>query len=155
MNHWNQVRTIYDQGIATRTATFETTLPEWEEWDKAHFPIGRLVARANDAVIGLRALCPVLICCCYSGVAEVSTYVAKPCRGQCVGATLLQALVDLTEKHDIWTLQASIFLENIGSLALVKKCGFRKVGRRERLGQLDGVWRDVLLLERRSKATGI
>jgi L-amino acid N-acyltransferase YncA len=152
---WEQVREIYDEGIATRNATFETAAPTWEKWDTSHLPWGRLVARVNEAVLGWAALIPTSDRCCYAGVAEASVYVGKSHRNQGIGAALLRALIDLSEKHGIWTLQAGIFPENADSLALVRKCGFREVGRRERLGRLDGVWRDVLLLERRSKVTGV
>jgi L-amino acid N-acyltransferase YncA len=152
---WEQVRAIYLEGIATRNATFETSSPAWEKWDASHLPFGRLVARANDAVLGWGALSPVSDRCCYAGVAEASIYVGKSHRGQGIGAALLRAVIDLSEQNGIWMLQAGIFPENAGSLALVKKCGFREVGRRERLGQLDGAWRDVLLLERRSTVTGV
>ena len=151
---WEQVRTVYLEGIATRNATFESQPPTWEKWDKSHLSFGRLVARANDAIIGWGALSPISDRCCYAGVAEASVYVGERHRGRGIGEALLRAVIDLSEKHGVWTLQAGIFPENAGSITLVKKCGFREVGRRERLGQLDGVWRDVLLLERRSKVTG-
>jgi phosphinothricin acetyltransferase len=152
---WEQVNAIYHEGIATRNATFESAPPTWEKWNTSHLPSGRLVARANDAVLGWAALSPISDRCSYAGVAEASVYVGKNHRGQGIGAALLRAVIDLSEKHGIWTLQAGIFPENVGSLALVRKCGFREVGRRERLGKLDGVWRDVLLLERRSRVTGV
>jgi len=152
---WEQVGAIYDEGITTRNATFETAPPTWEKWNASHLPYGRLVARANDAVVGWAALSPISDRCCYAGVAEASVYVGQSHQGQGIGAALLRAIIDLSEKKGIWTLQAGIFPENASSLALVTKCGFREVGRRERLGQMDGVWRDVLLLERRSKVAGI
>ena len=152
---WEPVCSIYLEGIATRNATFETEAPTWEKWDRSHLAFGRLVARAGLSVLGWAALSPVSDRCCYGGVAEATIYVANRCQGQGIGRALLQALIDLAEKHGIWTLQAGIFPENSASLSLVKKCGFREVGRRERLGKLEGVWRDVLLLERRSKTVGI
>jgi phosphinothricin acetyltransferase len=152
---WEQVRSIYLEGIASRNATFETEAPTWEKWDAAHLPFGRLVARAADVVLGWSALSPVSDRCCYAGVAEASLYVGARHRGQGIGTALLQATLDLAERNGIWTLQAGIFPENRLSLTLVKKCGFREVGRRERLGKLHGVWRDVLLLERRSSVVGI
>ena len=151
---WDQVRTIYLAGIATRNATFETEVPEWQRWDAEHLPFGRLVARAEGTLLGWGALSPVSKRGCYAGVAEASVYVGANHRGRGVGEALLLGLIDLSEKYGIWTLQAGIFPENLASLALVKKHDFREVGRRERLGKLDGVWRDVLLLERRSKLVG-
>ncbi len=152
---WEQVRSIYLEGIASGNATFETEAPTWEKWDAAHLPIGRLAARAADVVLGWSALSPASDRCCYAGVAEASLYVGARHRGQGIGTALLQATIDLAEKNGIWTLQAGIFPENRASLALVAICGFREVGRRERLGKLHGTWRDVLLLERRSSVVGI
>jgi len=152
---WEQVRSIYLEGIASRNATFEAAAPTWEKWDATHLQFGRWVARAADLVLGWSALSPVSDRCCYAGVAEASLYVGARHRGQGVGKALLQATIDLAERNGIWTLQAGIFPENLVSLTLVKKCGFREVGRRERLGKLQGVWRDVLLLERRSSIVGI
>ncbi|MGA2983822.1 MAG: N-acetyltransferase family protein [Terriglobia bacterium] len=152
---WEQVRSIYLEGIASGNATFETEAPTWEKWDAAHLPIGRLAARAADVVLGWSALSPASDRCCYAGVAEASLYVGARHRGQGIGTALLQATIDLAEKNGIWTLQAGIFPENRASLALVAKCGFREVGRRERLGKLHGTWRDVLLLERRSRIVGM
>ena len=152
---WELVRAIYLEGIATGNATFETAAPSWEKWDSSHLPFGRLVARANKDVLGWGAPSPVSSRCCYAGVAEASIYVGKKHQGQGIGATLLRDLIDLSEKNGIWTLQAGIFPENASSLALVRNSGFREVGRRERLGQLEGVWRDVLLLERRSPVVGL
>jgi phosphinothricin acetyltransferase len=114
-----------------------------------------LAARAADVVLGWSALSPASDRCCYAGVAEASLYVGARHRGQGIGTALLQATIDLAEKNGIWTLQAGIFPENRASLALVAKCGFREVGRRERLGKLHGTWRDVLLLERRSRIVGM
>ena len=147
---WPAVRAIYEEGIATGDATFETLAPSWEEWDAAHLPEHRLVARSEGTVLGWAALAPVSDRCVYRFVAEVSVYVAAAARGRGVGTALLDALVRASEGAGIWTLQAGIFPENAGSVALHERCGFRVVGRRERLGALHGVWRDVLLLERRS-----
>ncbi|MGD0226344.1 MAG: N-acetyltransferase family protein [Terriglobia bacterium] len=152
---WEQVRGIYLEGIASRNATFEIDAPTWERWNETHLQFGRMVARAADAVLGWSALSAVSDRCCYAGVAEASVYVGARHRGQGVGKALLQATIDQAEANGIWTLQAGIFPENRASLALVTKCGFREVGRRERLGKLDGVWRDVLLLERRSSVVGV
>ena len=147
---WPAVREIYSQGIATRLATFETAPPEWPEWDRGHLPAPRLVMRLGDDVAGWAALSPVSQRCVYGGVAEVSIYVAQEHRGQGLGKALLQELVARSESQGIWTLQAGIFPENEASIRLHLACGFRMVGTRERLGQLEGVWRDVALLERRS-----
>ncbi|MEK6299713.1 MAG: N-acetyltransferase family protein [Acidobacteriota bacterium] len=147
---WNQVRSIYLEGIATGDATFETDAPDWETWDRNHLSFGRLTARWGDSVVGWAALSPVSNRCVYGGVAEVSVYVAAAARGQGAGRSLLVSLTFEAERNGIWTLQAGVFPENVSSIALHKRCGFREVGRRERLGKLNGVWRDVVLLERRS-----
>lgn len=151
---WETVRAIYLEGIATQNATFETEPPAWERWDSFHMPAGRLVARSWDGVLGWAALSRVSARPCYAGVAEASVYVAARCTAQGIGSVLLRALVEASETNGIWTLQAGIFPENAASLALVKKFGFREVGRRERIGKMNGVWRDLLLLERRSKIVG-
>jgi L-amino acid N-acyltransferase YncA len=151
---WHSVRAIYLEGIAARNATFETEAPAWEKWDASHLPFGRLVARAGNGVQGWAALSRVSARQCYSGVAEASVYVAGASRGVGIGRALLEALVAESEQHGIWTLQGAVFPENLASLSLLDRCGFREVGRRERLAQLDGVWRDVLLLERRSPKVG-
>jgi L-amino acid N-acyltransferase YncA len=129
--------------------------PEWPEWDAAHRDDCRLVARRTGQVVGWAALSPVSRRCVYGGVAEVSVYVAESARGQGIGRALLSALIDASEAAGIWTLQAGIFPENEASVRLHKSCGFRVVGRRERIGQLHGVWRDTLLLERRSRHAGV
>jgi L-amino acid N-acyltransferase YncA len=152
---WAAVLTIYQEGIATGDATFETAVPEWREWDQNHLDDCRLVVRSQEQVIGWAALTPVSGRCVYAGVAEVSVYVAAAARGRGVGKALLQALVDASEQAGIWTLQAGIFPENATSIALHRACGFRTVGCRERLGQLSGVWRDVVAMERRSKVVGV
>jgi phosphinothricin acetyltransferase len=152
---WPDVRAIYEEGIATGNATFETSVPDWESWNAKHMEPGRLVARRDGQVLGWAALSPVSSRCVYSGVAEVSIYVAASARGQGVGTMLLQAAVAASEDAGIWTLQAGIFPENVGSIALHKSCGFREVGVRMRLGQLAGVWRNVMLLERRSTIVGV
>jgi L-amino acid N-acyltransferase YncA len=152
---WPAVRQIYREGIATGNATFETELPEWEKWDRSHRRDCRLIARTEEQVLGWAALSPVSGRQVYSGVAEVSVYVAAAARGGGVGKALLKALIEDSERHGIWTLQAGIFPENAASIALHKSCGFREVGVRRRIGKLRETWRDVLLLERRSAATGI
>ena len=149
------VLAIYREGIATGNATFETSVPAWEEWTRSHLPECRLVARSDDAIAGWAALTPVSGRCVYAGVAEVSVYVAAAARGQGVGKMLLAALVEASEAAGLWTLQAGIFPENEASIAIHKACGFREIGIRERPGQLHGRWRDVLLMERRSRIVGI
>jgi len=152
---WEQVRSIYLEGIATGNATFETEAPDWQTWSRNHLSFGRLVARQINSVIGWAALAPVSGRCVYAGVAEVSVYVAASARGQGVGRLLLAGLISEAEQNGVWTLQAGIFPENIASIALHKSCGFREVGLRERLGRLNRVWRDVVLLERRSRKVGL
>jgi phosphinothricin acetyltransferase len=152
---WQVVRAIYREGIATGDATFETDAPSWETWDNGHLRAGRLVARAAGRVVGWSALSPVSGRSAYAGVAEVSLYVTGSARGQGVGKALLRAVIDVSERAGIWTLQGSIFPANVASLALVKACQFREVGRRERIGQRDGVWRDTILVERRSRLAGV
>ena len=151
---WEKVREIYREGIATGHATFETEAPTWEQWNATHLPFARLVARRDHEVIGWAALSPVSQRCVYLGVAEVSVYVSQSGRRAGVGRELLHALINESEKNGIWTLQAGMFPENTGSLALHRSCGFREVGRRERIGKMDGRWRDTLLLERRSHKVG-
>jgi phosphinothricin acetyltransferase len=150
-DHWLAVRAIYLEGIATGNATFETIAPDWSEWDAKHLPHSRLVVRNNDQLIGWAALSPVSSRPVYRGVAEVSVYIAERARGRGVGRALLDALIVESERHGIWTLQAGIFPENIASIELHRRAGFREVGRRERIGQMaDGTWRDTILLERRT-----
>ena len=149
---WPEVRAIYLEGIATGNATFQKTAPEWEEWDTGHLAQCRLVARGDGQVAGWAALSRVSARAVYAGVAEVSVYVAARARGQGVGRLLLGALVAESERVGVWTLQAGIFPENRASLALHESAGFRVVGVRERLGCMDGRWRDVVLMERRSAA---
>jgi L-amino acid N-acyltransferase YncA len=149
---WPAVRAIYEAGIATGDATFETAAPDWPAWDAAHLAGHRLVARVDGRVVGWTALAPVSDRCCYAGVAEDSVYVAPEAQGRGVGRALLEAVVASAERGGIWTVQTGIFPENRASVRLHAACGFRVVGVRERLGRLGGRWRDVLLLERRSPA---
>ena len=151
---WEEVRRIYLEGITTGNATFETDSPSWERWDAAHVREPRLVARDDEGLLGWASLSKVSERCVYAGVAEVSVYVAESARGRGVGRKLLEALIERSEAAGIWTLQAGIFPENIASIAIHRRCGFRIVGTRERLGQLAGRWRDVMLLERRSGLKG-
>ncbi len=157
---WEEVRAIYLEGIATGNATFEPGAPEWDKWDSAHLPAPRLVARAGGQVAGWAALSRVSARRVYAGVCEVSIYVRAASRGKGIGDALLGALVDASEKSGIWTLQAGIFPENLASIDLHKKHGFRVLGIREKVGkmtfgQIEGQWRDVVLMERRSKVAGI
>ncbi len=148
---WPAVEAIYLEGLATGKASFETESPGWANWSAKHHLHSRLVARADERVLGWAALSPVSTRPVYAGVAEVSIYIADAARGQGVGKALLHALIEQSEQNGIWTLQAGIFPENTASIALHESCGFRQVGRREKIGKLNGVWRDVVLLERRSK----
>jgi len=152
---WEQVRAIYLEGMTTGHATFETAAPGWEKWDIGHLPECRLVARAGELIAGWAALSPVSSRAVYAGVAEVSVYVGTAHQGQGLGRTLLAALIAKSEEAGIWTLQASIFPENRASLALHQSHGFREIGRRERIAKLNGIWRDTVLIERRSKVVGV
>lgn len=153
--HWPEVRAVYEEGLASGDATFETEAPEWERWDASHLRACRLVALTESGrVAGWAALSPVSARKVYAGVAEVSVYVGGDFRGRGVGRALLEALVRESESEGIWTLQAGIFPENAASVALHKSCGFREVGRRERIGRLKGRWRETILLERRSRTVG-
>lgn len=151
---WGAVQSIYREGIATGDATFEMETPEWEEWDKKHLNDCRIVARKDGQVAGWAALSPVSSRCVYAGVAEVSIYVTASARGVGIGKTLLRTLIEESERKGIWTLQAGIFPENEASIALHKAYGFREVGYRERIGKMNGIWRDVILFERRSEVAG-
>lgn len=153
---WPTVRRIFEEGIATGDATFETSAPSWEEWDAAHLEHSRLVARLDGDVVGWAALSPVSTRRVYRGVAELSVYVATGARSRGVGTALLRELIRSSEAHGMWTLQAGIFAENATSVRLHERCGFRVVGSRERLGRMpDGRWRDVLVMERRSDVVGV
>jgi L-amino acid N-acyltransferase YncA len=147
---WPRVEEIYAEGIATRNATFETEPPSWDEFDSTRFPGHRHVAVEAGEVVGWIALAPTSSRACYAGVAEHSVYVAAEARGRGIGRALLNALLAGADAGGIWTIQTSVFPENAATVALHERAGFRLVGRRERIAQLDGVWRDTLLLERRS-----
>ena len=153
--HWPVVKAIYEAGMATGNATFETQAPAWEAWDKAHLGHSRLVA-VDDAgtVLGWATLSPVSSRCVYGGVAEISVYIGAEARGQGVGRQLLQALIADSEAHGIWTLQAGTFEENTASIGLHTQAGFRVIGHRERIGQHHGVWRNTVQMERRSPTVG-
>jgi phosphinothricin acetyltransferase len=157
---WQQVRSIYLEGIGTGNSTFEINAPDWDKWDSAHLKEHRLVAREGDLVMAWAVLIPVSARAVYSGVAELSIYVAAAHRLKGIGSALLKAVIDSTEKAGLWTLQGGIFPENISSLHLVQKHGFREVGRREKIGKMSygnlaGTWRDVIMVERRSSVAGI
>ena len=153
--YWPDVLRIYLEGIATGNATFETEAPSWEKWDGGHLAKCRLIAKQGSTVLGWAALSAVSSRCVYGGVAEVSVYVAESARGKGVGRALLSALTNSSEDGGLWTLQAGIFPENTASIALHKSLGFREVGRRERIGKMGDIWRDVVLLERRSAKAGL
>jgi phosphinothricin acetyltransferase len=148
--HWEAVERIYLEGIATGNATFETSAPGWETWDRGHLAGLRLVAVRSSEVVGWAALSPVSDRCVYEGVAEESVYVAAAERGLGIGRLLLEELIRRSEAAGIWTIQTGIFPENEASFRLHERVGFRVLGVREKLGRLDGVWRDVVFLERRS-----
>jgi len=154
--HWHEAKAVYEAGLATGNATFQIEAPSWEAWDQGHLPHSRLVAIDDSGrVLGWAALSPVSGRCVYGGVAEVSVYVAAEARGQGVGRQLLAALITEAEAQGTWTLQAGIFPENTPSIKLHENLGFRTVGYRERIGKLHGVWRDTVLLERRSAVVGV
>ena len=151
---WEQVRAIYLDGIASGNSTFEVEAPTWERWDASHHSFARLVARDAGRVLGWAALSPVSGRRCYAGVAEVSVYVDAGERGRGIGRQLLLAIIGESEREGIWTLQGATCRENEASLRLQRGCGFREIGRRERVAQLRGVWRDTILTERRSLVVG-
>lgn len=148
------MKAIYEQGIAGGQATFETEAPSWEDWDRSHLEGHRLVALQDGEVIGWAALSPVSERCVYAGVAEDSVYVDASVQGRGVGRALLEELIARSERDGIWTIQTGIFPENEASLELHRRCGFRTVGIRERIGKHHGVWRDVVFMERRSNDQG-
>lgn len=152
--HWLEVAKIYEQGIATGNATFQTHAPEWEHWDQSHAAQVRLVAVNNENVSGWAAISTVSNRPVYSGVGEVSVYIDPAFQGRGVGKLLLEQLIALSEQHGFWTLQAGIFPENTASLKLHASLGFRIIGRREKIGKMNNVWRDTVLLERRSSVVG-
>ncbi|GHD82035.1 GNAT family N-acetyltransferase [Vogesella fluminis] len=151
---WDEVRRIYLEGIATGNATFQTEAPSWEHWDASHIATCRFVAEQEGLMLGWAVLGAISSRPVYRGVAEVSVYVAEQVRGKGIGRALMGTLVQEAEREGFWTLQAGIFSENSSSVALHRSVGFREVGRREKMGQLAGRWRDVLLLERRSLVNG-
>lgn len=152
--HYPDVARIYLEGIATGQATFQTEAYSWEDWDKSHLRHSRIIAKDNDSIAGWAALSAVSSRCVYSGVAEVGIYIGQQYRGKGVGNLLLKELIKRSEENEIWTLQAGIFPENLASIGLHEKNGFRMVGRREKIGKMKGTWRDTILMERRSKIIG-
>ena len=153
-DHWPRVREIYLEGIGGGQATFETSVPTWEDWSAGHHAFARLAATLDAEIAGWAALSPVSKRQVYAGVAEVSVYVSSIFRGRGLGRLLVESLIRESEQHGIWMLQASVFPENVASLELHRKTGFRVVGKRERIAKLNGVWRNTLLLERRSAIVG-
>jgi L-amino acid N-acyltransferase YncA len=153
-NDWLAVVEIYKQGMATGNATFQQTAPTWEEWDADHIKNCRFVLKINNEVVGWAALTAVSGRCVYAGVAEVSVYVSELHRGKKIGTSLLEQLISESEKENLWTLQAGIFPENVGSIKIHEALGFRQIGYREKIGKMNGVWRDTVLLERRSTTIG-
>jgi L-amino acid N-acyltransferase YncA len=148
---WAEVARVYAEGIATGNATFETEVPSWAAWDAAHLAGHRFLAERDGRALGWIALSPASRRPCYAGVAEISVYVAEAARGKGVGTELLAAVIAGADRDGLWTLQTSVFPENEASLALLRRFGFRTVGTRERIGRLQGVWRDTVMVERRSE----
>jgi L-amino acid N-acyltransferase YncA len=154
-NNYAFVAEIYLQGIATEHATFQTEAPSWSEWDKSHLSFCRLAAFENEEILGWAALSPVSSRCVYGGVAEVSIYVASNARGKGIGKKLFAQLIKESEENGLWTLQSGIFPENIASIKLHEDMGFRQIGYREKIGKMNGMWRDSVIMERRSKIVGV
>lgn len=152
---WPQVSSIYLEGIKTGNATFQTEVPNWNKWHNGHLESCRAVAEIDSEIVGWFALSPVSGHCIYGGVAEVSVYVSNPFSGQSIGTKLLSRLIYESEENGIWMLQAGIFPENKASLKIHENLGFRKVGYREKIGKMNGLWRDTILFERRSNRVGI
>lgn len=146
---------IYKEGIVTNNATFQLEVPTYLEWDNGHLKTCRIVALLKNEIVGWAALSSVSGRCVYAGVAEVSVYVSKKFRGHKIGKQLLKQLIVESENEELWTLQAGIFPENIPSIKIHEQLGFRRVGYRERIGRMNGIWRDTILLEKRSKNIGI
>lgn len=152
---WSEVAKIYLEGISTGYATFETSVPDFESWDKAHLKECRFIAVEGNKVLGWAALSPVSSRCVYGGIGEVSVYIAAASRGSGVGKALVLKLIEESEKEGYWTIQSGIFPENVASIKLHEKVGFRFIGKREKVGKTkDGLWKDNLLYEKRSKIVG-
>jgi len=152
---WHAVQRIYAEGLATGKASFETEVPDWPAWNEGHLPGCRLVAERTGEIAGWAALMPVSTRACYRGVAEVSVYVSAAARGAGIGHALLAALIPASEAEGIWTLWSSIHTDNPASVALHERCGFRMIGRRERIALRGGVWTDTFNMERRSAVAGV
>lgn len=152
---WDRVREIFIEGIQTGNATFRTEAPTWDEWENDHLSTCRLVAKQGGEVLGWAALSPISSMSAFSGVAEVSIYIASRAAGMGIGSKLLKQVIETSEQYKIWTIQSMIFPENAASINLHRKFGFEEVGTRKQIGKLNGVWRDVVLLERRSCKVGI
>jgi len=152
---WNKVAEIYKQGIETGNATFQQTIPTWQEWNAAHVLNCRIVAEVGNVIAGWAALSLVSARAVYSGVAEVSVYVGNKHKGQHIGTSLLESMIEESERHGFWTLQSGIFPENNASIAIHKKTGFREIGYREKVANMKNVWRNTILFERRSSVTGV
>ncbi len=154
-SNYAKVAQIYQEGIATGMATFETTAPSWGNWDASHLPFGRITIQDKTQILGWASLSPVSSRCVYSGVAEVSVYVVEKARGQGIGKKLLKQLIKISEENNLWTLQSGIMSANTASIQMHMNCGFRVIGYREKIGLLNSVWLDNVLLERRSKIIGV
>lgn len=154
-DNFSEVVDIYKQGLATNIATFQNDLPQWEDWNKGHLDFCRISIYENNKMLGWTALTPVSSRCVYAGVAEVSVYIAQKERGKGIGKILLNELIKQSEANGIWMLQSGIFSENQSSIKLHEKCGFRMVGYREKIGKKNGIWKDTILMEYRSKNIGV
>jgi phosphinothricin acetyltransferase len=152
---WEPVSKIYQEGLDTGDATFELSISDWDEWNSGHIKECRIIAEIDAKIVGWAALTPISSRCVYGGVAEVSVYVSAKFSGQKIGTKLLERLITESESNGIWTLQAGIFPENKGSIIIHERLGFRKVGYREKIGKMNGIWRDTTLLERRSDKIGV
>ena len=153
--HWPEVRAIYESGLATGNANFSHQVPDWDEWDKTHVKNCRLVATENAEVLGWAALTAISDHCVFAGVAEVSIYIAENSRGKGIGKLLLSNLIKQSEENNFWTLESRIFVENLASIKIHEDCGFNMIGTRKKIGKMNDVWRDTLLMERRSDKVGI
>ena len=154
-HHYPDIANIYKQGIETGIATFETSVPTWETWNESKLLHSRFVAVDHDVVLGWAALSKVSNRCVYEGVAEVSIYISEHHRGRGVGKILMENVIKESEANGIWTLQSGMFAENEATIALHKAVGFRIIGYREKIGKIGGVWKDNVIMERRSKVVGI
>ncbi|WP_312297803.1 N-acetyltransferase family protein [Chryseobacterium sp.] len=153
--HYFDISSIYKEGIETGNATFETTVPEWEDWDRSKLKHSRLAAVVDGITVGWAVLSKVSDRCVYGGVAEISIYVSNLHKGKGIGKSLMARLIEESEAYGIWTLQSGMFPENGATVALHQRFGFRVVGFREKIGKLGGTWRDTIIMERRSKTIGI